>query len=90
MRSRADKKYDMTDWLIGRVKCTNFIRKALSPISYICCYKIVAHSKEKNALRYCLPPLKGRLAAEDVPALFLITNRYTSPYNSRVNCCLNT
>jgi len=34
---------------------------------------IVAHPKEKNALRYCLPHLKGRLAAEDVPALFLIT-----------------
>ena len=35
MRSRADNKYGMTHWLTGRVKCTNFIRKALSPISYI-------------------------------------------------------
>lgn len=53
---------------VERLRCTCLLR--FSP-----CYKTVAHLKEKNALRYCLPPMKGRLAAEDVPALFLITVR---------------
>jgi hypothetical protein len=45
----------------------------VTDLGYIC-YNL-AHSKEKNALRYCLPPLKGRLAAEDVPELFIIIRK---------------